>query len=172
MTNKNEDISETRLDALLASRPVVPQKDFADSVFAAIAAGEGDALDLKIDACFAAKIARTHAGHTEKFLAGIVAGQKKVILFRRVFAWSGFAVAAAIAVLVSLNVYVSTPAQSDAEQTVARAVAADPELAALLRNDAFAASPAQSDAIRETAALGSRINDNAIAWLDTLTTRT
>ncbi|MDR0535075.1 MAG: hypothetical protein LBG65_01760 [Puniceicoccales bacterium] len=176
---------DARLDALLRRDALALAPHFADSVLRRIEAGDDDCgaaspLDALVDECLAAHPVRARPGCAERLFNGVVGWERHGNILR----WAFSAAAAVLVVSLMLSVVirngpapVSDPvagrATCQAEEILDHAMANDPVLADMLQippdgADSFIASAA---AVRdaEIAEAISDLNDNTLAWLETLT---
>ncbi|MDR2844845.1 MAG: hypothetical protein LBV28_01990 [Puniceicoccales bacterium] len=164
----HDDSLDKRIDALFAKQPApVVRADFADAVLRSLQA-EDNATDALVDERLRHLPLLTRAERTEKLFHGVL----RTLHFQKLIRWSIPAAAALLAGIVALPVFLA-PTQNrraaalPAEEVVARAMADDPALAAMLRSSNTVETPSTLDT--ETIDLIAGLNDNAIAWLETLT---
>jgi hypothetical protein len=159
-TEPANDSLDQRLDAFLAARPRAPRPDFADTVLRAIA-DEDQTLDALVDARLRHHPLRARAERAERLFLGTL----RAVRFAKILRW-GVSTAAAAALIALFFL----PARHEAtpEEIIAKAIAADPALDALLRPQ-----PDPDAAIitldHETVEAFAGLNDNTLAWLETLT---
>jgi hypothetical protein len=173
--NTGNDSLDQRLDALLAARPVAPRAGFADSIFRAIEseqqhpvalADESGPLDALVDARLRHHPLQTRPERTEKFFAGVI----HAVRVRNILRWTVPALAASVALLLALPALlrpdVAMPAPED---VLAEAMAGDPALADMLRGTVATTNADYPVFDREILDAVSGLNDNTLAWLETLT---
>ena len=154
------------LDTLLASRPLTPRTDFSGAVLRALEDGtNADSLDTLVDARLRHHPLRTHTGRTEKFMAAVLRADH----IRKILRWSVPALAASVALFLALPAFLNPSKAPVPENVLVEAMAKDPALAAMLHSYTIATATALPSLDREVVDAVSDLNDNTLAWLETLT---
>ena len=157
----HNNFSDKHLDALLASKVVVPRPSFADAVIRSIEdCKNDDVLDALVD---------EHLRHlsippSDKRTSRLCDNVLRSSLQRRILHWviPAIAVAATLAIVPAL---ILNDTSMPAEEVIAQAAFDDPELASMLCLQA-AGVEALADFNHETADIVDALNDNALAWLE------